>query len=395
MKVVTSANAGYLRLLDLWLAQSARHLSSRLVVGCMDTAALEHCAARGDVEGVPVPDPAAPGLGRYAFWLRRLDFLRRFVDRGEDIVHTDIDAFWLESPWQLLDGFDDDLIISRERGIPYHLARRWGFVLCCGFYRLRATNASRAFLATWRRKLSAGTSDQITFNTVLHGLRPTWMTVETALGEGHRCRVRIDGHELSVLALPEAAVTREAPYLTADAVVAHPYFARQHFGSHVSLLAFVLERTGAVNGLRVLARQRAEATAEALAWRLERDPSCADNWAHLGALLLARGDRDAAAAAFGQALDRGLADPGGRLGLAEGLAALGRRDDALAVLPAGAGPEVEMPVARGMAAVLLRLGAYRRGLALAWELVDRAGLRGTATMAVRAAAERLRGERGT
>lgn len=382
MNLVTSVSESYLGLLDVWLRQSAPVFGMPLRVCCMDDAAWRYC----DSMGIHARRPplARNAKGRPGFWLRRFDMLEEELAAG-DIVHSDIDAFWLRPPSPVIDEFPDDLIFSREFGVPRHVVRQWGFVLCCGFFHARSTPGVRAFFARWREATRRRLDDQRALNELLLELGAEWKPAHDAGDGAHRCSVTVDGRTISVLALSYDMVTREPPYAMPGAVVTHPYFERQFFRSYVDLLRGLYEESGSVvgpPGLTVTpvpqgAKPRDVATFDALRWLLDRRPGNGANWAHLGALHLRLGEPVGAAVAFGRAQELGAKDDWSLLLLGNGLATLGRRAEALAELRILAGRgNLEFELSHQAARAMARLGAWTDAARLALRAGSAAGVSG-------------------
>lgn len=400
-KIVASVNAPYMRLLRLWLAQSAPHMRGDLQVGCMDDASFEQCLALDRVVPSALPQLAISRDSRHSLLVRHMAFFRGFLDAGHDILHTDIDAFWQRSPWPLLDDHPDDIVCSVEYGIPRDLAARWGFVLCVGFYRARSTPATRAFFARWQERLEYHSREQVAFNQLLASLDPVWEPVDVGGLQGHRCRVQIEGHGFSVLAVPYQAISRDLPCMSPEAAVAHPYFERPFFTSHVELLEYTVRETGSVNGYFIPEEEmsrveglgpRDAASLRALRWRLAASPASGPNWTHLGCLQLRMGDRSGAAASFEQALVHGIGDANTQLALALGLKQLGDSAKAREVLRlVAAHDRLEALISRPAAMALISLGAVWDGLGLGVRSIRRAGVRETARLVPLMIRNKLRG----
>ena len=400
-KIVASVNAPYMRLLRLWLAQSAPHMWGDLEVGCMDDVSFEQCLALDRVMPTALPQLEISRDSRHSLLVRHMTFFRGFLDAGHDILHTDIDAFWQRSPWPLLGDHPDDIVCSVEYGIPHDLVAKWGFVLCAGFYRARSTPATRAFFARWQQRLEYHSREQVAFNQLLASLNPVWEPAKIDGLNGHRCHVEIEGHRLSVLAIPYGAISRGLPCISPEAAVAHPYFERPFFTSHVELLEYILHETGSVNGYAVSAEEMAgveglgprdAASLCALRWRLAASPASGPNWTHLGCLQLRMGDRSAAAASFEHAMVHGVADANTQLALAMGLKQLGDSGRAREVLRRlAAHDRLEALISRPAAMSLISLGAVSEGIGLGLRSVRRAGLRESVRLLPQMIRNKLRG----
>jgi len=61
-----------------------------------------------------------------------------FLEAGESILYSDVDAIWLRDPIDELTKFDADLVF--QPGIfPADARKRWGFAICTGFFYLRSS----------------------------------------------------------------------------------------------------------------------------------------------------------------------------------------------------------------------------------------------------------------
>merc|ERR1711971_189106 len=79
-----------------------------------------------------------------AYYPRILSIMQ---DTQMDVLHTDIDAFWVRNVDHLLHNItnmypDADLVYSMDHGIPYELLKDWGLTLCNGFVLYRNTRAT-------------------------------------------------------------------------------------------------------------------------------------------------------------------------------------------------------------------------------------------------------------
>ena len=163
----------------------------------------------------------------------RIEVFARLVDKGEDFVHSDIDAIWLRNA--LLEGAaatrQEDLVFSQGTVWPPDVHAVWGFVLCCGWFRVRASSATRDYFASLAVAVQATGDDQVSVNRLLVGRSVRWhfgAAPEYALAfREHRFRVwhqaiqgvTVDGR-LSICLLPHREFQRlPEPY--DGAVVKH------------------------------------------------------------------------------------------------------------------------------------------------------------------------------
>lgn len=211
-EVLSFVNAPYLPLLDLWLRQSSDYIGSRPKILCTDEAAYNEC--RNDPRMIAENASDHDWSDRTNFWKSRFSILHQRLESHIDILHTDLDAFWLKSPWPYIEGREEDFIFSREFGLPKHLVPKWGFVLCCGFFRANSTPAARSFFARWHKYVERYGDDQFALNTLLDELDINWEATAFHNFVAHRGFVKIDGHTISFLSLPYACISREPPFLS-------------------------------------------------------------------------------------------------------------------------------------------------------------------------------------
>lgn len=238
--VLSFVNAPYLPLLEIWLRQSLHHIGTQPSIYCTDEAALAHC--RKDHRIKAEDATTLDWSDRAIFWKSRFSIMHQKIDHGLDILHSDLDAFWLKSPWALLDGREEDFIFSREFGLPKRLVPIWGFVLCCGFFQAKSTPSARAFFARWHEQVTQHGDDQFALNTLLHELGVAWQAIPFHAWTAHRGTVSIDGQSVSFLVLPYECVSREPPFLSKGEAVAHTFFEKQYFAGFMRLYERLLNQ---------------------------------------------------------------------------------------------------------------------------------------------------------
>lgn len=247
MEIVTAVNRPYLRLLDLWLAQSRPSMPVAPHIICMDQAAVAHCSQRGDVIAVDAGDDKTSARDRHSFWLHRLRTIKTMVDQGKEVLHSDLDAFWLASPVALLDSIKADLVFSIDMGIPKNIRDAWGFVLCCGFFLARPTPGTRQLFSLWEHDTEQIGDDQIAFNRLIFNASPQWETADQIVRGAKRTEITIAGQPLSIVVLPLDSVTRVVPFGLKAPLVAHPWFERALFPCYLELMELVLRKYGTLN----------------------------------------------------------------------------------------------------------------------------------------------------
>lgn len=378
MKVITSVNRPYLRLLQLWIAQSARHCPGKPVVVCMDEASADFCADQPVEVFRPTTRGVASNRDRHSFWGQRLSAIRELLDANTAIVHSDLDAFWLENPASLLESIDADLIFSKDMGIPDNIRQAWGFVLCCGLFMARNTAATRALFDRWQARTNQQGDDQIALNGLLFEQQPVWHKDARTDLEILRSEIEIDGQNLRIAVLPLSHFTRVVPVAANGAMVAHPWFERSLFVNYLDLLAFTLKRFQRLDppeawlqplpDITVDLDECSLGTLKSLHFALREQPQSASFLTLRGAMYLRAQRSDLALADFRLAESLGEPTVALRLYLAESLLLTGDLPAAVAlVVPLAGNQELELPSIRKAATILFKA---KRPVAALWFLKD-------------------------
>jgi len=168
---ITFVDASYLPLLELWLPQLTRLGVDHLRVFCLDEATLGWCRSRG----VAAEQIAWSGDFR-DLWVQRIRVFSALLAAGQDFVHSDVDAIWLKNSLRegSAAGCGDDLVFSQGTVWPPDVHDKWGFVLCCGWFRARPTLAARAFFEQLALEVGHTGDDQISVNRLLSQLGARW-----------------------------------------------------------------------------------------------------------------------------------------------------------------------------------------------------------------------------
>jgi hypothetical protein len=169
--IVTFSDARYLPLLAIWVGNLRRLGLRRMKVYGLDAQTVAWCGA----EGVDVGELAWRGDLR-DLWVQRIRVFGDLLAAGEEIIHSDTDAIWLRNPLQVGSARDrdEDLLFSQGTIWPPDVHDRWGFVLCCGWFRARPTTAVREFFQALERDVRVSGDDQISVNRLLAAAGAQW-----------------------------------------------------------------------------------------------------------------------------------------------------------------------------------------------------------------------------
>ncbi|MEQ8268828.1 MAG: putative nucleotide-diphospho-sugar transferase [Parvibaculum sp.] len=313
--ILSFVNAPYLPLLDLWMRQSRGHMETDPTIVCTDASAYDHCKNTPGLIAERGAD--RDWSSRPAFWKSRFAVLRDHLEKGTAIIHTDLDAFWCGPVIPFLGSIGEDLVFSREFGLPKHIVAKWGFVLCCGFFQAKPTPGARAFFRLWQKHVEKHGDDQVALNTLLAARGVTWTKVPCGGHMAERCELDLEGETVSILALPYEIFSRKTPFLADGELVAHPFFEKEHFASFMKIYARVLNRDDRLDAVKVPetflkdapAAMKTRDVATLYVMRGLMDDMDAQMWGHRADLEARYGNATAAAQAVERALEWAPDDP--------------------------------------------------------------------------------------
>eukprot|EP01031_Cornospumella_fuschlensis_P034395 gene34395-41628_t len=77
---------------------------------------------------------------RHVIWMKRLEIVSVLLQRGEDVLLSDLDAIWLQNPYTDISTHlqAGSSVISSRATFPEEISRVWGRSLCMGFIYLKA-----------------------------------------------------------------------------------------------------------------------------------------------------------------------------------------------------------------------------------------------------------------
>ncbi|RYG96081.1 hypothetical protein EON65_54965 [archaeon] len=85
---------------------------------------------------------------RHVIWMKRLEIVSVLLQRGEDVLLSDLDAIWLQNPYADISSHlqAGSSIISSRATYPEEISRVWGRSLCMGFLYLKSDNFTNYLL---------------------------------------------------------------------------------------------------------------------------------------------------------------------------------------------------------------------------------------------------------
>jgi hypothetical protein len=140
--VLTFINSVYMPIFDIFYAYFRKLSLGNLLVVSLDRSSFDKL--RGEsVNTILIPYC----INNFTkFWRFRLVVTKAiFLTTRRDILHTDSDCIWLKDILPLIENNDYDLLGQIEHGRPLKISSKFGFVICCGFYRLKYSDKTVNF----------------------------------------------------------------------------------------------------------------------------------------------------------------------------------------------------------------------------------------------------------
>ncbi|HYF09123.1 MAG TPA: putative nucleotide-diphospho-sugar transferase [Acetobacteraceae bacterium] len=226
--IIVCADSGFGRILDNWL----RHLEAAAAGPALVLALDDALEARLAGQGVPLAPFRHDGTTQ-DLWVRRAQLFASLAAAGVSFIHSDADAVWHRDVQGGLLAGGHDLVFSQGTFLPAAAVERWGFVLCCGLFAVRAGPASAAALRAVAEHAVTLRDDQVAMNLVLAGAGVSWrreglrrQSIRMAGGVFDVFDRSLEGHcatwSLRVSLLPQAMVTRLPVPPRPETAVSHP-----------------------------------------------------------------------------------------------------------------------------------------------------------------------------
>jgi hypothetical protein len=210
--VIVFANNGYREIADNWIRAACRLPVKNFWFIALDRNIHDYLAARNIRVILLELDTRLQVL-----WKFRIRIFRELVDNHIDFIHSDADAVWLRDPverYYTRHG-DIDVVASQGTVWPPDVFRQWQFVLCCGFFVMRANNRTASFLHALETDVEQTGDDQVSFNRLLLQYNVHWeikspyrMRFRNAQLLASRDMIIGHGNKLTVGMIPFAEVPR-------------------------------------------------------------------------------------------------------------------------------------------------------------------------------------------
>jgi hypothetical protein len=105
---------------------------------------------------------------RRQLWPFRVAIIRHLLALGFPVVSLDVDAMIVGDLNAMIAGFPRcDIAVQQDYSIPMEVARRFGFILCCGFMAIASNDGTLRFFDRYLERTILELDDQTALNHLL------------------------------------------------------------------------------------------------------------------------------------------------------------------------------------------------------------------------------------
>jgi hypothetical protein len=171
--VIAFCDSTYLPLLQLWVRRVIELGVRRLKIFSLDAITNDWCTSQGIASA-----RVEWGGDLSDLWVQRIRIFSELLASGQEFVHSDIDAIWIQNPFQAGSARDrsEDLLFSSGTVWPPDVHDQWGFILCCGWFWAKPSGATQAFFQALEADVRRTGDDQVSVNRLLAAMGARWRT---------------------------------------------------------------------------------------------------------------------------------------------------------------------------------------------------------------------------
>jgi hypothetical protein len=163
---------------------------------------------------------------RSDLWFFRNDILQKILNFGIDITHSDLDCIWFKDFRDIIDAYEEDIVYSIAYYMPPKLAKKNGFVLCCGFFRIRSTKKTKQFFNIYMNRMKKGQDDQVILNEIIDDDHEKIEIIETNPKGNIILEVLIYMNNMNIRLINDKLITRKKKLYHDGIVCFHPVLRR-------------------------------------------------------------------------------------------------------------------------------------------------------------------------
>ncbi len=237
--IITFASNSYFPILKIWLS----HISSQNINNYCVIALDKELYDLLLMKNVPVVlmemrELITPNT-KNQLWVKRIALISQLLGEGINVLHSDADAFWLKDIRKYLLPIQSDLIFSIAYAIPKDVVTAWGFILCCGFFKIRSNPRTYNLTKDFLKKCYELDDDQVAINRLLMEKGTIWALDTNFHNQGY-----CPAYSLTIDVLPKDIVSRQPSF---DAFIYHPFLPSKEMIQKVSQATKGLEKINKIN----------------------------------------------------------------------------------------------------------------------------------------------------
>lgn len=213
--LITFVNISYKPIFDVWLSKISSFNINNLCVVALDRDIYNYLIGM-KISAVLMDTPELNKTNeKKILWIKRVELISRLIEQGISVIHSDADAFWLKDIRPHLLIKQSDLVFSIAYALPRDVVKQWGFILCCGFFRINSNKKTRYFVRDFLKECYKYGDDQVAINKLLLEKGTVWSEDSNAHNYGF-----CPDYSLTIDVLSKHVVSRQS---NPSALVYHPF----------------------------------------------------------------------------------------------------------------------------------------------------------------------------
>ncbi len=223
--ILTFVSDAYLPIFNLWIKSLEKYKPDNLCVVALDKKVYQTLQHRKIPSILMNMDEVISFQSKNSLWVKRVELIRGLINHNIHVIHSDADAFWLRDIRSYLAGNNSDLIFSIAYGFPKEIVNYWGFILCCGFFRIKSNERTKRFMSDFFKKCELLKDDQVAINTLLYEKKTVWVSEGKIHNQGY-----CPAYQVTIDVISKNIVSRQPQK---GAYIYHPYLSSDDMASKV------------------------------------------------------------------------------------------------------------------------------------------------------------------
>lgn len=166
MKIIAFGNNKYKRIAHNWALYLHRHRIENYTIYSLDQDIYDYLVENKiNTELLSIDIFERENYLEWS-WKERLKFIHKLLNKGVNVLHSDLDALWLKPPLDLIEEKYD--IVASTGTFPQNIYKKLGYTLCMGWiYYKSSTIVKQLFSNILNKDIQNNFDDQKEFNLEL------------------------------------------------------------------------------------------------------------------------------------------------------------------------------------------------------------------------------------